>query len=92
MLCFVSIVLLAAQMPRWPNRWEPLLTTNLAVAAVEVEVVVVARRRHQLSPARIKSLLSLQTAVVVAVVAVVIGHPILSWASPLCLLPCPKVC
>lgn len=83
--------MLAAEMPCWPNRSEHLLTTKLAVAAVGAAVAVVARRWHQPSPARSKSLLSLQTAAVVAAV-VVIGHPTLSWASPLYPLPCPKVC
>ena len=83
-------------MPCCLNRWQHLLTTNLAVVVVVVEetavtaAAVAAKRRHQLSPARTKNLLSLQTAEAAAVV--VIGHPTLSWAFPLCPQQCPKVC
>lgn len=70
---------IAAQTPCWPNRWQHSLTINLAVVAVETAVVVAAKRRHQLSPARSRNLLSLRTAAVMELVVAVavIGHPTL---------------
>ena len=70
---------IAAQTHCWPNRWQHSLTTNLAVAVVETAVVVAAKRRHQLSPARTRNLLSLQTVAVAALLVAValIGHPTL---------------